>query len=88
MVVKQRVRPHLVDKGLAIGLDIPFLVRRAADDLRRVAVPNPVHLKTGLGPGSAGRFNCASFQVFASSVLISTFAILPRPLQAKPVIRL
>src|SRR5579871_5948920 len=48
VVVKQSVGTHRRDERVAVRLDIAFLVGRPADDLRRLAVPDPVHLKTGL----------------------------------------
>src|SRR5260221_13892374 len=48
VVVKQRIRSHLIDKGLAIRLDIPLFVRRTTDDLCVLAIPFPVRLKPGL----------------------------------------
>src|ERR1700730_4493319 len=48
VVVKQRIRAHLIDKRFAIRLDIPLFVCRATHDLCGFAVPYPVHLKPGL----------------------------------------
>ena len=86
--MKQGVRPHHGDEGVAVRLHVAFFVGRAADDLGGLAVPGPIHLKACLGLRQRRKFNCASFQVLAPSVLISTFAILPWPLQASPEMRL
>src|SRR5260370_18831993 len=48
VVVKQRVRPHLIDEGRAIRLDIALFVRRTTDNLCGLAIPFPIHLKPGL----------------------------------------
>src|SRR5262249_9489028 len=48
VIVEQRIRSHLIDEGLAIGVDILLLVGRTTDDLCRLSIPFPVYLKPGL----------------------------------------